>query len=129
MKVTIPGFVAPIAGARLEINGRIVFLRPRDKAPIFEVGAKELRGIEHLMGPLTVDFPAPTRPQRVKAPTKMMAAPPVLVVPDTPPDQPAPGEPAPDGDAEPETQPASAEPAPEGESGATAAAGDVGSAQ
>lgn len=57
MKVTIPGFVVPIAGARLEINGRIVFLRPRDKAPVFEVGAKELRGIEHLMGPLTVDYP------------------------------------------------------------------------
>jgi hypothetical protein len=58
MKVTIPGFVAPLAGARVDINGKTVFLRPKDRWPIFEEGASELKGIEHLMGPLTVDFPA-----------------------------------------------------------------------
>jgi acetylornithine deacetylase/succinyl-diaminopimelate desuccinylase-like protein len=29
MKVTIPGFVAPVASARVEINGKVVFLRPK----------------------------------------------------------------------------------------------------
>jgi hypothetical protein len=73
MKVTVPGFVAPIAGARIELNGRTVFLRPRDRWPIFEEGAAELKGIEHLMGPLQVDFPAAAKKQE-KAEPKAPAA-------------------------------------------------------
>ena len=58
MKVPIPGFVAPIAAARVDINGKTVFLRPKDRSPIFEEGAAELKGLEHLMGPLVVEYPA-----------------------------------------------------------------------
>lgn len=68
MKVVIPGFVAPVAGARIELNGKTVFLRPKDRWPIFEEGAPELKGIEHLMGPLTVDFPAKQKAVRSKEP-------------------------------------------------------------
>ncbi len=68
MKVEIPGFVAPIASARIEIAGKIVFLRPKDRWPIFAADAKELHGIEHLMGPLFVDFPAAAKKSEAKAP-------------------------------------------------------------
>lgn len=67
MKVVVPGFVAPIASARVEIAGKVILLRPRDKWPIFQEGAKELRGIEHLMGPLAVDYPAPEKKNKSAA--------------------------------------------------------------
>ncbi len=61
MEVEIPGFVVPVSAARVSINGKAVFLRPRDRWPVFEAGAPELKNIDPaLVGPLTigVDYPA-----------------------------------------------------------------------
>lgn len=63
MKVVIPGYVVPVMSGSLEIGGKTVMLRPRDRWPIFAEGARELRGIEHMMGPLVVDYPAPPKRQ------------------------------------------------------------------
>lgn len=66
MKVQIPGFVAPVKAARVSINGTAVILRPRDHWPIFHEDAPELKGLEGLMGPLVVDYPAKAKPAAKK---------------------------------------------------------------
>lgn len=67
MKVVIPGYLAPTAAARIEIEGKPIILRPKDRWPIFEEGAPETKGIEHLLAPLTVDFPAEPIPEPAPA--------------------------------------------------------------
>jgi hypothetical protein len=61
MKVLIPGFLTPIAAAHVEVDGKRILLRPRDRWPVFEEGSNATKGIEHLLGPIVVDYPAPEK--------------------------------------------------------------------
>lgn len=56
MKVMIPGFLVPTQAAHVELAGKRVLLRPDRCWPVFEEGAPETKGIEHLLTPIAVDY-------------------------------------------------------------------------
>lgn len=73
MEVDVPRLLVPKVAVFVHLNGQQVMLNPARRWPVFEVGARETRGIEHLLAPLDVDFAAP-QPPAAKSKEKTQAS-------------------------------------------------------